>query len=327
MTAIKPASFSLDSIINSINMGLIVVDSEENILLWNDWVSKYSDIAVEQAIENKISSVFKEVPSPAFLTALRNTLAYGLPALLSNALHRSPLPLYASAEADQEGMRMHQSIAITALATADGERCCLIQISDSSTSIKREKMLRSHSEILKREATTDSMTGIYNRRFFDEHYKIALGQSKRQKLPLSVLMVDIDFFKEYNDYYGHPAGDKTLIKVAHALKTQLSRSSDVLARYGGEEFILTLPNMPEQHAIAFANKLRTAIWEMAIPHLKSKISKQLSISIGISTYDQNKDRDVTTLIQNADNALYQAKQIGRNQVCFMPLSQLVAKQD
>lgn len=326
MSAVKSAAFSLDSIVNSINLGLIVVDSGKNILLWNDWVSKYSGIAAESAIGHKISGVFKEAPSPAFLAALKNTLAYGLPAVLSNALHRSPLALYPDSDTAPEQARMHQSITLSPLSSPDNKRCCLIQISDSSNSIKREKMLRSHSEILKREATTDSLTGIYNRRFFDEHYKIASGQSIRQKLPLSVLMVDIDFFKEYNDYYGHPAGDKTLIKVAHMLKTQLSRSSDVLARYGGEEFILALPNMPEQHAIAFANRLKTSIWEMAIPHLKSKIGTQLSISIGICTYDQMQHADVATLIQNADNALYQAKQHGRNQVCFMPPTPLAAPQ-
>jgi len=83
---------------------------------------------------------------------------------------------------------------------------------------------------------------------------MALGQATRQKLPLSIFMVDIDYFKDYNDFYGHPAGDKALISVANTLKTQLSRSSDVVARYGGEEFILMLPNMPQEHALGFAEK-------------------------------------------------------------------------
>lgn len=327
MAPVKPAPFSLESVLCAINIGLIVVDSQENILLWNDWIVRQSAISKNQAINGKLSEVFQEPISNAFLAALRNTLSYGLPAVLSNALHRSPLPLFASEDAQQKGVRMHQSISITPLATSDGKRCCLIQITDSTTSIKREKMLRSHSDMLKRDATTDSLTGIYNRRFFDEHYKMALGQSARQKMPLSVFMVDIDFFKEYNDYYGHPAGDKALIKVASNLKAQLARSSDVLARYGGEEFILMLPNMPQEYALAFADKLRLAIWSLALPHQKSRIGQQISVSIGISTYDQDNEGATLALIEAADAALYKAKQNGRNQVCFMPLSTFCAQAD
>ncbi|MFZ6749839.1 diguanylate cyclase [Undibacterium sp. Ren11W] len=316
MSSAVPEQFCLTNILNAVSLGLIVVDSDEQILLWNEWIAKSSDIPEQQALQKKIAEVFKEAPNPAFLSALRNSLNYGLPAVLSNALHRSPLPLYATADADQEKQRIHQSIAITPLPENQGKRCCLIQISDSSNSIKREKMLRSHSEILKRDATTDSLTGIYNRRFFDEHYKMALGLSIRQKLPLSIFMVDIDFFKEYNDYYGHPEGDKALISVAQTLKAQLARATDVLARYGGEEFILILPNMPQEHAEPFAERLRAAIWDSNIPHLKSKIASQLSISIGVSTYDQIQQNDVKLLIQSADSALYQAKQLGRNRVAF-----------
>ncbi len=313
----KPVN--LESIISSINMGLIVVDSDGNILLWNDWVVKHSEIPKNQALAAKIETVFQDAPSPAFLSALRSALTYGLPVVLSNALHRSPLALYVSSEKHIKKVRMHLAIAITPLPIAHGKACCLIQISDSSTSIKREKMLRSHSEILKRDATTDSLTGIYNRRFFDEHYKMALGQAARQKLPLSVFMIDIDFFKEYNDYYGHPTGDKTLIKVANALKAQLSRSTDVVARYGGEEFILMLPNMPEEHAMSFAHRLRLAIWDMAIPHLKSRISQQISVSIGVSTYDERGESHKHLLVDAADAALYKAKQSGRNQTYYAPL--------
>lgn len=327
MPPVNSNPISLESILSSINMGLIVVDSDENILLWNDWIVRHGEISAELTSGTTITTAFKEPPSAAFMSTLRNALAYGLPAVLSNALHRSPLALYSPSDNATEKVRMHQSIAITPLPKTHGKSCCLIQITDSSTSIKREKMLRSHSEILKRDATTDSLTGIYNRRFFDEHYKMALGQSVRQKLPLSVFMVDIDFFKEYNDYYGHPMGDKTLVRVATMLKAQLSRSSDVVARYGGEEFILMLPNMPEEYAIAFAEKLRLAIWEMTIPHLKSRLGKQVSVSIGISTYDQIDQACMASLIEAADAALYKAKQHGRNQVFYVPLTSFVPKDD
>ncbi|MBC3872833.1 sensor domain-containing diguanylate cyclase [Undibacterium flavidum] len=312
-----------NQILDSINMGLVIVDADEKILLWNAWMEKHSGISAEKAMNQKIEEAFVSVPSAAFMTALRNNITYGLPSVLSNALHRSPLALFSVDEYFENQLAIHQSIAITSLARDDNQRCSLIQISDSSTSIRREKMLRSHSEVLKKDATTDSLTGLYNRRFFDEHYKISLGQAIRQKHPLSIFMVDIDYFKQYNDYYGHPAGDKILIQVASTLKSQISRSSDMLARYGGEEFVMILPNMTEQNAMAFAEKLIDAVSQLALPHLKSKSEKIITISIGASTYDPNQHREVSALIDAADTALYKAKQQGRNQACLLPLDTLL----
>lgn len=313
-----------DQILDTINLGLIVVDAQEQVIMWNAWLEKHTGISSEQAVNQKITDVFSTAPSAAFLSALRNTLSYGLPAVLSNALHRSPLPLFAPDENTADPVAIHQSITITPLVLSDDKRCCLIQISDSSTSIRREKMLRSHSEVLKKDATTDSLTGLYNRRFFDEHYKISLGQAIRQKHPLSIFMVDIDYFKQYNDYYGHPAGDKILIQVAAALKSQISRSSDMLARYGGEEFVLILPNMAENNAMQFAEKLIVAVSQLSLAHLKSKSGKCISISIGVSTYDPIKHREASALVDAADTALYKAKQQGRNQACFLALETLLS---
>ncbi|MBR7801232.1 sensor domain-containing diguanylate cyclase [Undibacterium fentianense] len=310
-------------ILDNITIGLVAVDSEEKILLWNAWMERHSGIAAQEALNKRIDEVFATPPSSAFLAALRNTVSYGLPAVLSNALHRSPLPLFTLDESFTEPVAIHQSITITSIPANEDKRFCLIQITDSSTSIRREKMLRSHSEVLKKDATTDSLTGLYNRRFFDEHYKISLGQAIRQKHPLSIFMVDIDFFKQYNDYYGHPAGDKILIQVASALKSQISRSSDMLARYGGEEFVLVLPNMTEEHGKQFAEKLIAAVNHLQLPHLKSKAEQRISISIGLSTYDPNKHREVSALIDAADTALYKAKQQGRNQACFLALDTLL----
>lgn len=311
-------------ILNSINMGLIVVDVDCKIVMWNAWMEKHSGISSATALQHSIDTVFPTAPSVAFINALKNSITYGLPAILSNALHRSPLPLYAEEESTHQQIPIHQSITITTL-TEDGQQACyLIQVTDSSTSIRREKMLRSHSEVLKKDATTDSLTGLYNRRFFDEHYKIALGQAIRQKHPLSIFMIDIDYFKQYNDYYGHPAGDKILIKVAAALKAQISRSSDMLARYGGEEFVLVLPNMAAENGLQFANKLIAAITDLQLPHLKSKTNQVISISIGLSTYDPNQHREVSALVDAADTALYKAKQQGRNQACFLALDTLIA---
>ncbi|MFU8789541.1 MAG: GGDEF domain-containing protein [Methylobacter sp.] len=213
-------------------------------------------------------------------------------------------------------MVTYQSISMRPIRSQHNEACCLIQITDSSTSIKREKILRSHSEILKKEATTDSLTDICNRRFFDAHYEIAVADAKRQKYPLSIFMVDIDFFKPYNDHYGHIAGDTVIKQVANALKSQLSRATDIVARYGGEEFVLVMPHLAEDVAAQFAEKLRSAVFDLAIPHIKSPLFSQITISIGVCSGIPGAHDN---MLNKADTALYQAKQKGRNQCMSLSL--------
>ncbi|MFZ6849729.1 diguanylate cyclase domain-containing protein [Undibacterium sp. RuRC25W] len=320
-----PSSLLMEEIFNSINLGLIVVDKHKKITVWNNWVEKHSGTKAVNALGNNIADVFSEAPSAAFITAITNTINYGLPVVLSNALHRSPLALFARGH-EQNEKRLPQSISLTPI-NIETERCCLVQITDSTTSIKREKILRTHSELLKKEATTDGLTGIYNRRFFDEHYKIALGQTLRQHIPLSVFMIDIDFFKEFNDCYGHVVGDNALIEVANVLKKQLQRVGDVVARFGGEEFVLLLPNMDQASATLFAEKIRQAVWNLNIPHEKSRIGGRISISIGHSTLTGNTANDPRQLLNTADAALYSAKRGGRNRSFFLnhPQSEDIAE--
>ncbi|TAL43495.1 MAG: sensor domain-containing diguanylate cyclase [Methylovulum sp.] len=306
-------NYILEDVFNAINLGLIVVDADYTVLLWNDWIARHAHIKQDDAIGRNLAGVFPEPLSPTFLSAIKNTLAYGLPTVLSNALHRSPLPLYDLAG---QKIRLHQSITISPLLSQQGEQYCIIQVSDSTTSIKREKMLRSHSETLRREVSTDSLTGIYNRRFFDEHYEIAFHNAVRQKQSLSVFMIDIDYFKDYNDYYGHLSGDKVIKTVAQTLKSTLSRGSDVIARFGGEEFVLVLLDLTAEQAEKYAEKLKDAVFNLAIPHRNSPLFKQVTISIGLCTGIPSVEYDI---LSKADVALYRAKQEGRNRCIALPL--------
>ncbi|MDI1293992.1 MAG: diguanylate cyclase [Methylobacter sp.] len=316
MSELAIKHFDMEDISNVINLGLIVIDADSQILLWNNWIAKHSGINEADALNRPLEQVFSEPMSPAFLSALKNTLAHRLPVVLSTALHRTPLPLYNAFEKNQQQTRMYQSISITPIQSRLDESCSLIQVTDSSTSIKREKMLRSHSEILKKEATTDSLTDICNRRFFDAHYKMAVADAKRQKHCLSIFMVDIDFFKAYNDYYGHIAGDNAIRLVAETLKLQISRATDIVARYGGEEFVLVMPYLPQKIAEQFAEKLRKAVFNLAIPHINSNPFHQITISVGVCTGIPKNDDNP---LNKADAALYQAKHKGRNQYICVPL--------
>jgi len=307
--------FSTAQVVNNVNLGLIVVAQELQVVLWNDWMSRHSGIVREQALQQNIVTLFGGQLTPGFLRGLNNALNYGLPSLLSSALHRSPLPLYVEHDGSKAASRMPQSIIMSVLHSAEtGAPSCLIQVSDSSTSVKREKMLMSHSDAFKRDAITDALTGIYNRRFFDENYLLAVRHASRHRSKLSLFMIDIDYFKPYNDRYGHIQGDKTLQLVASTLRAQMRHPLDICARYGGEEFILLSPGLAEEQATGLAERLRSSIAELAIPHETSPTATHVTVSVGVQTWIPDQAGEISSLLKGVDEAMYHAKKLGRNQV-------------
>lgn len=176
-----------------------------------------------------------------------------------------------------------------------------------------------HSAIMSDELTRlsneDALTGLYNRRYFNEAINHEWERAERSSEPLTVIFVDIDYFKAYNDTYGHQQGDSALIQVAHVLHEHMRRSSDLASRYGGEEFILLLPNTPSIGAHVVAQSISQAVDDLNIEHRASKVARHLTLSIGIATWNNERDMDVNKLIAQADEAVYEAKAKGRHTIC------------
>ena len=160
----------------------------------------------------------------------------------------------------------------------------------------------------------DGLTQVGNRRCFDDRLQHEWLRLRRDKGPLSLILFDIDYFKDYNDRYGHPAGDTCLSQIAQAVKRVLKRPGDMLTRYGGEEFAVILPNIDVAGAIYIANHIQTAIANLALPHEESCVSSLVTVSQGVSTMTPQVGMAAAQLIKTADKALYLAKQQGRNQV-------------
>lgn len=160
----------------------------------------------------------------------------------------------------------------------------------------------------------DGLTNLYNRRTFDEKADAQWRVTTRTRQPLSVLLVDIDHFKQFNDFYGHQAGDVCIKSVAQALTDSLNRPSDLLARYGGEEFIILLPDTPASGAVHVGENLRKAVEALGISHQRSATSSWVTVSIGISVSNRFSGNSLSNLIRLADQALYQSKDHGRNRV-------------
>jgi diguanylate cyclase (GGDEF)-like protein len=163
-------------------------------------------------------------------------------------------------------------------------------------------------------STTDELTKLNNRRSFLEYMNTIWALSRRLQTPVNILMIDVDYFKKYNDSLGHLEGDKALIAIAQCMKNQIKREADFVARFGGEEFVCLLPFLEKENALNFAKKLLQAIEDMNIPHPMSEHSKYLTVSIGMANTIPDDHNSQTQLLDEADKALYTAKQSGRNRV-------------
>jgi len=168
------------------------------------------------------------------------------------------------------------------------------------------------NERLKSLSNTDELTKLNNRRSFIDYMDVIWKQNHRLKLPVTVMLIDIDYFKKYNDSLGHLEGDKALVAVAQYLKEQIKRETDFVARFGGEEFIYILPFVNRNEAVEFSKTLVMNVEKMAIPHPMSEISKYITISAGVETVIPDNNNSIKQLLDNADKALYAAKQYGRN---------------
>ena len=183
--------------------------------------------------------------------------------------------------------------------------------------LKNYLELKMKNDMLEKLSMYDALTNIRNRRFFDETFEKTFSEIKRDKKSLAVLMIDIDFFKPYNDNYGHGQGDETLRKVAKALEKTIKRASDFVARYGGEEFVILLKDINKDGVEAVANNLLNAIRELKITHEFSKIEKYVTVSIGASFYNSSSDITKLELLLKADEALYNVKNSGRNNFAIL----------
>ncbi len=181
--------------------------------------------------------------------------------------------------------------------------------------VKTQLTLKFQSDLLRQLVFLDGLSGVFNRRYFDQQLATEWSRAARNNSPLSLILLDVDFFKRYNDRYGHQAGDDALRNIASALKSCLRRPADLVARYGGEEFACILPETSYDDALAMAHELERRIREKQIPHEDSSVTDVITISVGIATREQGAGGDAQGLIALADNLLYQAKNSGRGKVC------------
>ncbi|WKL52334.1 diguanylate cyclase [Pseudomonas kielensis] len=186
--------------------------------------------------------------------------------------------------------------------------------------VRTHLTLKLQSDLLRSMALMDGLTGVANRRKFNEDILADWRLCFREQKPLSLILVDVDYFKRYNDRYGHQAGDDCLKSVAQTLSETVRRPYDLVARYGGEEFACVLPNTVLSGAVEIAERMQERVRTLGIEHSASDVDSVVTISLGVATLTPTRDLDFQALIEAADKQLYEAKSAGRARVCSSAMS-------
>jgi diguanylate cyclase (GGDEF)-like protein len=178
---------------------------------------------------------------------------------------------------------------------------------------KKNAELEKSNNMLKDMAIRDGLTSLYNHRYFQEILAVEFVRARRYKRSVSLIFVDVDYFKKYNDTHGHPEGDRALVTLGGIFTNSL-RASDTVARYGGEEFVLILPETTKESALHIAENLRKAVFDHPFPGGETQPLGRVTISLGVATFPED-GTDGSSIIERADKGLYEAKKNGRNRVC------------
>lgn len=187
--------------------------------------------------------------------------------------------------------------------------------------VKTHLTLKFQSDVMRKLVFLDGLTGVFNRRYFDRQLSMEVARSVRNKSPMALILLDVDFFKLFNDRYGHLAGDDCLRQIATAIKNALRRPADLVARYGGEEFVCILPETSFEDGMAMAQVLESRVRQLALPHDRSEASEVVTISLGVAGRVAGSPSDAQTLVALADEQLYKAKHSGRGRACGALLAQ------
>ena len=309
--AVAPPGLS-QRVLGLTNTGLVVLDASHRVVMWNHWMASHSGLSAARVHGCELLELFPDIEGQRLEQILHNALRNKLPALLPQALHPAPFALYPAGT--WGGERMEQSVTVTPFTEANAQ-FCLIEVRDVSTSLGRERQLRIQAEALRAQSYIDGLTGIANRRHFDVALDRELRRAQRSGGQLSLLLMDIDSFKAYNDHFGHQQGDACLIHVAEAFASMLQRPADLAARYGGEEFAAVLPDTDSVQAQQHAEAIRAHIAALGLEHAPAAVRPHVTMSIGVASYVKGRLDDVESLLSAADRALYAAKRGGRD--CVM----------
>ncbi len=302
--ALRDSEEKLRAITRTANDGIVMLDCNGKIQLWNPSAERLFQYSETEMIGKNLHNIL--VPDE-----FRKLYEKGFDGFRDTGKGKAVGRIFDSWARRKDGSRFPIEVSTAALKLKGKWHAAGI-IRDVS---ERKKI----EEELKRLSYSDGLTGIANRRYFEEFYSREWRRALRDRRPLALIMCDIDFFKAYNDTNGHLFGDDCLKQVAAALNSVLKRPADMVARYGGEEFVAVLPNTSGSNALAIAETQRRRIEKLGIAHTSSAVSDHLTVSMGVAAILPEARYSPSFLLAACDQALYQAKRNGRNRVMVAEL--------
>ncbi len=301
-------------LLDALQLGVILLDRDARLIHWNLWFSEHLADPVKPPVGKRLSEVFPEIHKGRLEAVIDQALRDKLSAILTPGLNRALLPLF-HISVDNRCEVMQQLVYITPVQHA--QVACLLQIQDMTAVRRRERRLRVQSNQWLDAAYLDALTTVGNRRRFDHALAELFQKAEKTAAPLGVIMLDIDHFKSFNDFYGHQHGDECLCKVAQILEQSLRKhAGDLICRYGGEEFAILLPGADETTACAVAERLRMRVHSLKLAAAALSPERHLTISLGVAVASIPAAHTAESLVDAADRALYRAKAEGRNRYMY-----------
>jgi len=290
-----------------IDLGLVILDRDMTVLRWNRWMESKSEITRDQIVGSSVYDFFPNLNNPSFKRNCRSVLSFGNTSFLDQKFYHFLFPLKPVSDIEIKFEYMQQD-------------CTMGPVRDENNTIQHlfiavndVTRMAAYEQKLIESSWRDALTGVYNRKFFEEKIKEEFDRHKRYSRPLSFIIFDLDFFKRVNDTYGHQCGDLVLKTVSSKISDSI-RTTDFIARYGGEEFCCLLPETSLEPTMILAERLRKAVEELEVFY--NGLQLHVTVSIGVSTLVPGmKSRE--QLFKEADEALYRAKESGRNKVVAM----------
>ncbi|QOY92594.1 diguanylate cyclase [Massilia sp. UMI-21] len=302
-------------LVASLSIPVFVLDTEGRVMIWNRACEQLTGVAAHEVLgTSEHWRSFHEHPRPTLADLVLQNRTDEVRRILPRcAPEASPASLCIESWFDmpRAGRRRYLAADASPIFGADGTLAAVVETLRDLTD---EKMAQVALEQL---ATRDGLTGLANRRCFDDTLHAEWARALRQQQPLSLLMVDVDNFKAYNDANGHLGGDECLKRIAKAVASEM-RANDLVARYGGEEFAVILPNQSLKGAAIVAERIRCRVEQLQLP--SSAPTRHVTVSIGAATAIAGPDNNASQLMATADAALYRAKHLGRNRIS-LPLSE------
>lgn len=298
-------------LLGSIEVGIVVLDREYRVQVWNQFMENHSNIVPSQVRDKPLFDFFPEIDPQWFKAKSDPVFSLKSPVFVIWEQRPFLFRFGANRPITSGSTFMYQNITIFPLASLTGQvdQICIVvyDVTDQALGRKAIEELNTELEEISR---IDGLSGLYNRRYWEEQFAREYKRNTRSLVQSSVIMLDIDHFKKINDTYGHPAGDEVIRTFANIIK-KASRETDFCGRYGGEEFTILLPDTPAENVKFLADRIRRLVEKMPVQYEQHTIT--YTVSLGVAQFDP-KFTDHMNWLDCADKALYRAKEGGRNQV-------------